>query len=77
MPMTRKELILRAIDESSRTIKTCTQKPLAANASDDQRHCWQAIEACRENAQGRLDAFEAVLNAMNGQTKMLEYYGTH
>lgn len=72
--MSRKDLILRAIKRQSETVSICKQdKPMPEGG--EPLKVWLAIEETRAIAKGRLLALEAVLSAMNGDDKMLRYYG--
>jgi hypothetical protein len=73
--MTRKELILRALKRAEQTIETCKRKPgEPAPKTDNEKKIAVAILETTARAEGRRDAFEAVLHAMNGSNHMLEYY---
>lgn len=72
--MTRKELIILAMQRAMETADICKQNPLPNDATDEQKKTWRAIDQTREHAKGMQDAFSAVWDAMNGNTHMLKYY---
>ncbi len=74
--MTRKELILEAIRRNKETVETCESKEPIPDDIGEKRKIWLAIKETQALAKGRLQAFEAVLSAMNGNLHMLNYYAS-
>lgn len=73
--MKRKELIYQAIKRCEETIETC--QPSAkdkAPVTDNDRKIAESMKECVAIAKGKKYAFEAVLSAMNGNSRMLNYY---
>lgn len=70
--MTRKELLLKAIENAGNSYEIC--KDGSPESADPKIHA--AILETAHMAKGRRDAFEACLSAMNGNTHMLNYYAT-